>query len=732
MRNMNCLLKEISEALRLDNENNEKEAYKKYVDCIFAIVSNLMEAVKSQGGEVVVNHTIMKQVKLIQQCTDRVAELIKIIIPQLNQCSITDVTARGTAETTVCQTEKGQHGRFSAPVPELLPENNPHAVVVKSRSLTPMEMASKQNQSLMIAFKARMLRLNRSDFNAYNYSLAIQRKMMENIAIARAQEEELARKMQARNQRLEHEAAKRFASPSGMSEDEKKLKKIYKKILEYENEAVPLSEDLWPVYEDVKDIVGQRRKNNESFENSNPEQDEHAEGFMVESHLNARSLKKENIADDHTNVTSSNGNITNDNISLHSPTLFNIGSDNENSQKNSSSENEVKELGVFGCSQEHTENDVTKSSTDGQQQDLKRRDRIVSWERRQAKLLMKEVNKRCALKTCVNMEDDDDLDYLFEDDNEEATDIMYSSMSFIRTSPEIDSPLEEEKKIDKNQIPSRSVSHEIQSPSSLVHQDSGDLYQSLPYSGYKERVSEFEEAKKIAKLSHEACESHLKTICEDIHCYLEKLLVLMTIAYEPLDTPVGKDQCAVSLEEPFFKQLWKSLLLLFRVVNFRQEQVLACVMTKYQSATLSDLNVNKKLWLTSNLGQSMSSGKSYEKSAKPYEKVVTELKRVGDHYTMLSKLECIVKVCRLICECVDDHYGKSQQEGGKKAPSIGADDLVPILCYCVIQSATPQLASECEAMAEFIQEGYLMGEEGYCLTTLRTALSFVTSLFSEI
>lgn len=41
---------------------------------------------------------------------------------------------------------------------------------------------------------------------------------------------------------------------------------------------------------------------------------------------------------------------------------------------------------------------------------------------------------------------------------------------------------------------------------------------------------------------------------------------MMTIAYEPLDTPVGKDQCAVSMEEPFFKPIWKTLLRLFRYV----------------------------------------------------------------------------------------------------------------------------------------------------------------------
>lgn len=44
----------------------------------------------------------------------------------------------------------------------------------------------------------------------------------------------------------------------------------------------------------------------------------------------------------------------------------------------------------------------------------------------------------------------------------------------------------------------------------------------------------------------------------------DKLQVMMTVAYEPLDSPVGRDQCAMTLEETFFKPIWKTLLRLFR------------------------------------------------------------------------------------------------------------------------------------------------------------------------
>lgn len=62
----------------------------------------------------------------------------------------------------------------------------------------------------------------------------------------------------------------------------------------------------------------------------------------------------------------------------------------------------------------------------------------------------------------------------------------------------------------------------------------------------------------------------------------------------------------------------------------------------------------------------------------------------------------------------------------------GTDDLLPVLTYVVVKTRLPQLVSECIAMEEFIHEGYLMGEEGYCLTTLNTAVLYGVSLASKV
>lgn len=73
---------------------------------------------------------------------------------------------------------------------------------------------------------------------------------------------------------------------------------------------------------------------------------------------------------------------------------------------------------------------------------------------------------------------------------------------------------------------------------------------------------------KIKNLKNEAYHRHIKAVSEDIHHYMEKMLVLFTICYEQLDCVVGKDQCYACLEESIFIPIWKYLLVLFRYCNY--------------------------------------------------------------------------------------------------------------------------------------------------------------------
>lgn len=122
-----------------------------------------------------------------------------------------------------------------------------------TKKLTPTEMAVKHNQQLLAAYKARTEK-NRSFSASQNLALTVQRKMAENLAIAKAREEALAKKMRERQKRLEEQAARRFHTPIGLSEEEQHQRQIYTKILEFEQEEIWML-DLRKQLEDSPDDV---------------------------------------------------------------------------------------------------------------------------------------------------------------------------------------------------------------------------------------------------------------------------------------------------------------------------------------------------------------------------------------------------------------------------------------------------------------------------------------------
>uniref|UniRef100_V5IBX3 Putative vacuolar sorting protein 9 n=2 Tax=Ixodes TaxID=6944 RepID=V5IBX3_IXORI len=86
-----------------------------------------------------------------------------------------------------------------------------------------------------------------------------------------------------------------------------------------------------------------------------------------------------------------------------------------------------------------------------------------------------------------------------------------------------------------------------------------------------------------------------------------------------------------------------------------------------------------------------------------------------------QKIRVLVYVVRLIC------MDPASPEGIQDKP-LGADDLVPTLSYVLVQSAVPQLYSECLALEQVLDSRYMLGEEGYCLTSILMALKYLESL----
>lgn len=58
----------------------------------------------------------------------------------------------------------------------------------------------------------------------------------------------------------------------------------------------------------------------------------------------------------------------------------------------------------------------------------------------------------------------------------------------------------------------------------------------------------------------------------------------------------------------------------------------------------------------------------------------------------------------------------------------GAEELIPLMIYIIIQSRLPNLFAECRFMEDFIPEAEIVRERGYYLVTLQTVLDTIKNL----
>ncbi|XP_030060474.1 VPS9 domain-containing protein 1 [Microcaecilia unicolor] len=225
----------------------------------------------------------------------------------------------------------------------------------------------------------------------------------------------------------------------------------------------------------------------------------------------------------------------------------------------------------------------------------------------------------------------------------------------------------------------------------------------------------FQKSSETARITlHE----HLKAVVKDVHSSLDKLLSLTLLAFEISDI-FSKDQCLECIEEMFFPLIWPPLLALYRRIYRCREVSLLKSMDLYKNASPSTFGVAPNLFPQATLSLA---------NCYPYKAAVEELRLLTLEQCPQKKLECIVKTLRVICECAEEYSNTEESKTQPGSAAIGADDLLPILSYIVLRSDLPQLVSECTALEEFIHEGYLIGEEGYCLTSLQSALSYVETL----
>ncbi|XP_045296015.1 VPS9 domain-containing protein 1 isoform X1 [Leopardus geoffroyi] len=677
---LQCAMKLANGAIELDTGNRPREAYTEYLRSIHYISQVLLEEVETtkEGGETVAPDT-SKMLKLAEQCLERAqstaAKLGKTYLKPAMPTAA-PVPSPASRHRRVYSDEGGKLSPF------LPPEIFQKLQVVESQSskkeLTPLQEASLQNQKLKAAYEARMARLDPSQaLQKTSLTLSLQRQVMENLVIAKAREETLRRKREERRLRLQEAADRRFCSQVALTPEEREQRALYAAILEYEQDHD------WPKHwrAQLKKSPGDLSLVTSLVSHL----------LSVPDHPISQLLKKLQCA-----VYRALYPV----VSRGAPGCCSLSPDADGLRAPGS--RRLRPSQSLYCVPSPAEPGPAPRPPDGP-----------------------------------------------------------------HGSPPTPPPPAGPPEGGADGGPAGPASPPAHTPPGVQsrHSSFEDLEHFLATSEGWGRGRGRPPEPQASGVKTEPLSEQLKSTVKDIHNAIDRLLSLTLLAFEGLNAAASKDRCLACIEEPFFSPLWPLLLALYRSVHRLREAALSRSMELYRNAPPTAIGVPTKL-LPRGL-EATGAG------AFPYCAAAQELGLLVLESCPQKKLECIVRVLRVICACAEG-YCRAQEAASEARPQLGAaaidcrpwapwarvlcvlqglpwhlfsslrclfrriaapgsdpsgaDDLLPILSFVVLRSGLPQLVSECAALEEFIHEGYLIGEEGYCLTSLQSALSYVELL----
>lgn len=220
---------------------------------------------------------------------------------------------------------------------------------------------------------------------------------------------------------------------------------------------------------------------------------------------------------------------------------------------------------------------------------------------------------------------------------------------------------------------------------------------------------------KIDKLEIEALERHFNNIAQDISSVHETITLLLTLIM--FDNKQYYSQSNIDLlqhqhfvlhtisSDYLYQPIWSLINNLFRIVYWRHEHDMKTAMQE----TIIFHELQSSEWPSVD-PQTIDEASRVLKSIIPLQ-------------TPYAKLKTMVRMMQKLCTEI-----KSNQLGLRSNSNdslVGADELVPVLCLVVLKTSSPQLISECYAIEQLVDSKYLLGEEGYCLSSIQTALKFI-------
>ncbi|XP_069757419.1 VPS9 domain-containing protein 1 isoform X2 [Narcine bancroftii] len=610
-------------AIQLDTESRQKEAYCEYLKSIHFITQALIEDAQIKDEKELITPEVQKMLKLADQCLER----IKTTAGKLGEVE-SQPAAGHIAEPSYTPSHRrvvsdgGGAGTSLLP-PEVFQKLQIPETQITKRELTPLEEASRQNQKLKAAYEARMARLNPNQgMQKTSLTLSLQRQMMENLIIGQARQAALQRKMEERRLRLQEEANRRFSNSAVLTpEEEEEQRNVYTSILEFEQDHEWPKQWKMRLSSQPNDLALVAGLVSQILSCTEYPITQLLKKVQWRIYTKLYPMVKSQFSDvsDIPEQCPGTALYTSPDqcpLKMDVTSSFNKGSKLTSSKSACCLGYVPDQNKIGGGPLRHSSSISSMACTERYKEITDISNHGGLGQNSAAQQINPAVNDRTDLMV---------------DKNSPFEDLEHYVMKF---NPQL--------------------GNIINCPTLMTNIEQHQV-EDTPL------------------------QNHLKDIVTDVHNSIDKLLSLCILAFEPLDTATGKDQCLASIEEALFQPIWVFLLALFRKVNTQREIALDKSMKLYTSVGPEDFGITDKFFPK----ESASSNASY-----PYEAAVKELRLITKEYCPQKKLECIVRTLHLICESAE-YYCNSKEAGSIHVASPMLEPK-PIYSYLNFTSSQPE------------------------------------------
>eukprot|EP00300_Choanocystis_sp_HF-7_P012510 c17920_g1_i1.p1 GENE.c17920_g1_i1~~c17920_g1_i1.p1 ORF type:complete len:677 (+),score=171.54 c17920_g1_i1:248-2032(+) len=195
-------------------------------------------------------------------------------------------------------------------------------------------------------------------------------------------------------------------------------------------------------------------------------------------------------------------------------------------------------------------------------------------------------------------------------------------------------------------------------------------------------------------------ESVVNEAVKDLHRMSTRIRQAALFLFPILDRMDMGLPCQAVVENELVGGVYETLFALYRGHNRAADEKLNAI-RESKTVTLASLGVKPSL----DIGEA------------GFRPAAEALDHIASLPVPQHKLQALVYVAQTICESVTKERNKA----------LGADELLPLFCYVVSISHCADLHAHTHMMADFVGVEGMMGELGYSLATLQTALAVLVS-----